>query len=135
MVASKNKTVLGVEYVTSQGEPLWRKSDQDLVELAKKEVKKLGFATEDQILDARVVRELKAYPVYDKGYRKRLEIIKKYLSRFSNLALIGRNGMHKYNNMDHSMLTAMLAVENFYGAKNDIWQVNAEVEYLEADKK
>ncbi len=136
MVADKNKTILGVEYVTSQGEPLWQKSDQELITLASKEVVKLGFATKGQILEAKVVRELKAYPVYDKGYKQRLEIIKKYLSRFSNLALIGRNGMHKYNNMDHSMMAAQMAVENFFGAEHDLWRVNTDTEeYLESFKK
>jgi len=131
MVGDKNKTVLGMEYVVSEGDPLWQMKDWELIGLAKGEAHKLGFAKIEQVVDARVVRELKVYPVYDQNYQRYLSTVKKYLSAFKNLTLIGRNGMHKYNNMDHSMLTAMLAVENLFGAKNDLWQVNADQEYQE----
>lgn len=135
MVGDKNKTVLGVEYVTDEEKPLWRMTDQELTELAKKEAAKLGFADPGQIVDAKVIRQAKAYPVYDLGYHQPLETIKNYLTQFPNLTLIGRNGMHKYNNMDHSMLMAIQAVENFFGKKHNLWQVNAEAEYLEKLKK
>lgn len=131
MVGEKGKTVLGMEYVVSQDDPLWQMKDKKLIDLAKKEAEKLGFIKADQVVDAKVVRELKVYPVYDLDYQKHLSAIKNYLSSFRNLTLIGRNGMHKYNNMDHSMLTAMLAVENFAGAKHDLWKVNADQEYHE----
>lgn len=131
MAGDKNKTVLGMEYVVSQGDPLWQMKDWELIGLAKGEAFKLGFAKIEEIVDARVVRELKVYPVYDRHYHRYLSAVKKYLSVFTNLTLIGRNGMHRYNNMDHSMLTAMLAVENLFGAKHDLWQVNADQEYHE----
>ena len=93
--------------------------------------KRQGFTKPGQVVDAKVVRELKVYPVYDLDYQKHLGLVKNYLSSFKNLTLVGRNGMHKYNNMDHSMLTAMLAVENIFGAKHDLWKVNADQEYHE----
>lgn len=134
MVGDKNKTVLGMEYVVSQSDSFWQLRDKQLIELAKDEVEKLGFARKEEVIDAKVVRELKVYPVYDLGYQKYLNTVREYLSSFDNLSLVGRNGMHKYNNMDHSMLTAMLAVENIYGAKHDLWQVNADQEYHESKK-
>jgi len=131
MVGERGRTVLGMEYVVSQGDPLWQMKDRQLIELAKKEAEKLGFTKPGQVVDAKVVRELKVYPVYDLDYQKHLGLVKNYLSSFKNLTLVGRNGMHKYNNMDHSMLTAMLAVENIFGAKHDLWKVNADQEYHE----
>lgn len=131
MVGKPGITVLGVEYVTSEKEPLWKMSDQELISLAQEEIIKLGFARLRQFVDATVVRQLKAYPVYDLGYRKNLEKVKAYLSKIKNFTPVGRNGMHKYNNMDHSMLIAMKAVENLFGGKNDLWQINTEMEYLE----
>lgn len=134
MVGDKSKTVLGIEYVTSEQSPFWRMSDQQLTEMAKNEVVRLGFADFDQTVDAKVVRQLKAYPVYDLGYRQHLKVIKNYLAQFSNLTLIGRNGTHQYNNMDHSMIMAIQAVENFFGKKHYLWQADVETEYLEAKK-
>ena len=131
MVKNKNDTILGLEYVTSENEPFWQKTDREMIELAKTEAVKLGFCQSEQIVDAKVVRELKAYPVYDLGYKKHLETVKNYLKRFANLTLIGRNGTHQYNNMDQSMLAAMLAVENFFGSNHNLWEVNADEEYLE----
>ena len=131
MVGDKNKTVLGMEYVVSVGDPLWQMKDQELIGLAKGEAHKLGFADVGQVVDARVVREQKVYPVYDQGYQRHLALVKKYLASFKNLTLVGRNGMHRYNNMDHSMLTAIKAVENFSGGKNDLWSVNADQDYYE----
>lgn len=131
MVGDKGKTVLGMEYVVSKGDTLWQMKDRELIGLAKGEAYKLGFAKIEQIVDAKVVREEKVYPLYDLDYQKHLAIVKNYLSSFKNLSLIGRNGLHKYNNMDHSMLTAIKAVENFYGGENDLWQVNTDQEYHE----
>src|SRR2546425_562533 len=91
----------------------------------------LGLAPDRSVVDGTVVRMAKAYPVYEGGYLDALETLKQYLARFSNLQPIGRNGLHKYNNQDHSMLTALLAVENMLGASHDIWAVNADDEYYE----
>ncbi len=132
MVEDKSKTVLGVEYTTVEGDPLWQWKDKQLIALAKKETVKLGFARLHQIIDAKVVRQKKAYPVYDLGYQKWLEVVKRYLKRFTNLNLIGRNGMHKYNNMDHSMMTALFAVKKILGQGDyDQWSVNTDTEYHE----
>ncbi len=132
LVPDKNQTVLGLEYTVDTHHPLWQKSNQDLIQLAQNEVIKLGFAKKKDFIDAAVKRELKAYPVYDLHYQTHLNTVKNYLARFKNLALIGRNGMHRYNNIDHSMLTAILAVENLFGAHHNIWQVNTDSEYFES---
>lgn len=139
MVPDEEKTCLGLEYFCFEGDELWTMEDEDLVELGKREVEKLGLIDAKDVVDAKVVRVPKAYPVYDTIYRDSLEIVKEFLSSIKNLQLIGRNGMHKYNNQDHSMLTAMLAVENVLMAETaevyDLWKVNAEQEYHEEISK
>jgi hypothetical protein len=131
MVPDQDKTCLGLEYFCFEGDGLWTMSDRELVELGKKELEILGLAGASNVEDGTVVRMPKAYPVYDSTYRESLEVIRNFLSRIDNLQLTGRNGMHKYNNQDHSMLTAMLAVKNILGASHDLWQVNADQEYHE----
>lgn len=131
MVPDQNKTCLGLEYFCFEGDGLWSMSDEDLINLGKKELEAIGLASAGDIEDGTVVRMPKAYPVYDATYRGSIKIVKEYLSRFQNLQLVGRNGMHKYNNQDHSMLTAMLAVKNILGADYDLWKVNADQEYHE----
>jgi len=131
MVPDENKTCLGLEYFCFEGDGLWSMADSDLVELGKKELEILGLARAADIEDGAVVRMAKAYPVYDGTYAESLVTVRKFLARLGNLQLVGRNGMHKYNNQDHSMLTAMLAVKNILGANHDLWQVNAEQEYHE----
>jgi protoporphyrinogen oxidase len=108
--------------------------DQDLIELGKKELEAIGLVKSSDIKDGSVVRMPKAYPAYDSKYREMLNIIRLYLKGISNLQLVGRNGLHRYNNQDHSMLTAMLAVENIHGANHDLWSVNEEQEYHEDSK-
>src|SRR5207249_1004853 len=110
---------------------LWRMADQALIELAKREVVAIGIVRAGTVTDATVLRVYKAYPVYDDGYLDALGTIRKWLDGFVNLQLVGRNGMHKYNNQDHSMLTAMLAVRNLFGERHDLWDVNADEEYHE----
>ena len=135
MVPDEEKTCLGLEYFCFEGDELWTMEDEDLVELGSTELEKLGFIDAKDVVDAKVVRVPKAYPVYDAVYRDSLEVVKKFLANIKNLQLVGRNGMHKYNNQDHSMLTAMLAVENILGegaaAVHDLWEVNVEQEYHE----
>jgi hypothetical protein len=106
-------------------------SDQELIELGKREVEKLGLLSASDVIDGAVVRMPKAYPVYDSTYAEALQVVRQFLSEIDNLHLVGRNGLHKYNNQDHSMLTAMLAVKNILGANYDIWSVNADQEYHE----
>jgi protoporphyrinogen oxidase len=131
MVPDQNKTCLGLEYFCFEGDGLWSMSDKDLIELGTRELESIGIAKARDVEDGSIVRMPKAYPVYDADYQEALLCIRKFLDSFQNLQVIGRNGMHRYNNQDHSMLTAMLAVDNIFGARHDLWQVNAEQEYHE----
>ena len=131
MVPDPDKTCLGLEYFCFEGDGLWTMPDADLIELGKKELGILGLVNPSDIVDGSVVRMPKAYPVYDGTYAESLRVVREFLNGVPNLQLVGRNGMHKYNNQDHSMLTAMLAVKNILGANYDLWQVNAEQEYHE----
>ena len=100
--------------------------------LARRETVTLGFANDADIVDGWVVRQKKAYPVYDAEYRGHVDALKSFLAGFSNLQMVGRNGLHKYNNQDHAMLTSLLAVRNVLGERHDVWAVNTEEEYHEA---
>src|SRR6202008_878267 len=91
----------------------------------------IGLIDPDKVVDGTVVRVPKAYPVYDEGYLAAVNVVRQYREGFSNLQVAGRNGMHKYNNQDHSMVTAMLAVQNLLGGRYDVWDVNADDEYHE----
>jgi protoporphyrinogen oxidase len=131
MVPDPNKTCLGLEYFCFKGDGLWTMKDEDLIKLGTEELGRLGLVDPKDVEDGAVVRMPKAYPVYDSVYADALETIKQFLARFDNMYLVGRNGMHKYNNQDHSMLTAMLAVKNILGANYDVWSVNEDKEYHE----
>ena len=135
MVPDPDKACYGLEYFCFENDGLWASSDADLIELAKRELMKIGLAEEGDVLDGCVVRQKKAYPVYDDDYAKHVETIRLELEeRFPNLHLVGRNGMHKYNNQDHAMMTAMLCTENILANTKlyDLWQVNGDAEYHEA---
>jgi len=135
MVPDAGKTCLGMEYFVFENDDLWSSPDGDLLELARREVVKLGLAQPDEIQDGTVVRMPKAYPMYDPGWDGQLRLIRDYLgSNFSNLQLVGRNGLHKYNNQDHSMVTALCAARNILGAHHDIWAINTEPDYQEEEK-
>jgi protoporphyrinogen oxidase len=131
MVPDPDKTCLGLEYFCFEGDRLWTMPDRDLIALATREVAQMRLAAESDVIDGSVVRMPKAYPVYDAHYAEALRIVRQFLDRLRNLYPVGRNGMHKYNNQDHSMVTAMLAVRNILGAHHDIWQVNVDQEYHE----
>ncbi len=131
MVPDPNKTCLGLEYFCFEGDGLWTMSDQDLIALGTSELAALGLVDADDVEDGAVVRMPKAYPVYDGVYVHAVNTIREYLTGMPNLYLVGRNGMHKYNNQDHSMLTAMLSVKNILGARYDVWSVNVDNEYHE----
>ncbi len=125
-------TCLGVEYFCFEGDPIWEMSDAEAVELAKKELGRIGLLDPSRVFDGVKVRVPKAYPMYDANYEEAVEVIRGYLGRFQNLQTCGRNGLHRYNNQDHSMWTAILAALNLLeGASHDVWSVNAEEEYLE----
>jgi protoporphyrinogen oxidase len=132
MVPDPSKSSLGLEYFCTEGDGLWEMSDEDLIELGKLEVDKLRLARAEEVLDATVVRMRKAYPVYDEHYEVNVAVVRTYLQEvMPNLQLVGRNGMHKYNNQDHSMMTALLAARNILGASWDPWKVNTDAEYHE----
>jgi protoporphyrinogen oxidase len=127
-----SRTPLSVEYfVFTEKDELWKADDQCLIKLAASELEKMGLIKIMEVIDGFVVREKDSYPVYYTGYQSQFEILKNYLSQFSNLQLVGRAGMYKYNNQDHALLTGLLAARNFLGEKNDIWSINTEDEYLE----
>lgn len=132
MVPDLSKTCLGMEYFCSEGDGLWAMADQALIQLATQEVValQLGVRPED-VEDGVVIRQPKAYPVYDGAYKAHLQVLQDYLATFDNLQTVGRNGMHRYNNQDHSMLTALLATRNILGESHDLWNVNVERSYQE----
>jgi protoporphyrinogen oxidase len=131
MIGRAGTTCLGLEYFCFAGDGLWTSRDADLVELGKKELIQLGLVRAEQIKDCVVVRIEKAYPVYNSSYQDNVNVIRSALSGFSNFQVVGRNGMHKYNNQDHSMMTALLAVKNLQGGRYDLWKVNSDAEYHE----
>jgi protoporphyrinogen oxidase len=125
-------TCLGVEYFCFEGDDIWEMSDEEAVELAKGDLARIGLIDPATVLDGVKVRVPRAYPMYDIGYRPALETLRDYVSGFDNLATFGRNGLHRYNNQDHSMWTAILATLNVIdGAGHDVWSVNTEEKYLE----
>ena len=135
MVPDAKLACLGLEYFCFEGDGLWTSSDAELVALAKKELAIVGLAAEADVKDGCVVRQKKAYPVYDESYKANVEAIRTELAeKFPTLHLVGRNGMHKYNNQDHAMMTAMLTVKNILAGETvyDVWNVNEDAEYHEA---
>jgi protoporphyrinogen oxidase len=135
LVPDAGMTCLGLEYFCFEGDGLWSAADADLIELAKREIDHIGLIRSEDVVDACVVRQAKAYPVYDDSYRQNVETVRRDLAlHYPNLHLVGRNGMHKYNNQDHAMMTAMLTVRNILAGEElyDIWNVNEDAEYHEA---
>jgi protoporphyrinogen oxidase len=131
MVPDPGKTFLGLEYFCNEGDELWRMSDADLIKLGTQELETMGLARAADVEGGTVIRQLKTYPVYTGEYKEYLERIRGFLDSLSNLQTVGRNGLHMYNNQDHSMLTAMLAVKNLRGEQHDVWSVNVERAYHE----
>jgi protoporphyrinogen oxidase len=124
---------VGMEYFCDQGDRLWAMSDGDLVRLAASELERIGLAAAGDLLDGMVIRQPLAYPMYDDRFPPNLGILRSYLATLGNLQTMGRNGMHRYNNMDHSMLTGSLAAANLLGGRHDLWSVNTERSYHEAE--
>jgi len=132
MVPDPSKTSLGLEYFSTEGDELWRMADYELIELGKREIERIGLAQASDVEDGCVVRVPKAYPVYDSAYQEHLAVVRTYMDSLENCQTIGRNGLHRYNNQDHAMLTGMLAVRNLVqGERNDLWSVNTDQEYHE----
>jgi protoporphyrinogen oxidase len=132
MVPRPDRTCIGLEYFCFEGDDLWAASDERLVELAAEELERLRLAEAPQVEQGYVVRVPKAYPIYDGDYAQRVATVRSWLDRIENLQQVGRNGLHRYNNSDHSMLTAIRAVDNIVGgACHDLWAVNADSAYHE----
>jgi protoporphyrinogen oxidase len=134
MVPERGKTCLGLEYFCFKGDGLWESPDQDLIAQASRELEELGLARQADVVDGAVIRMPKAYPIYDSAYRGHLDVVRAFTDLIPNLHTVGRNGMHKYNNQDHSMLAAMMAVANMEGAAYNLWDVNTDFDYHEEQK-
>jgi len=137
MVPDPHFCCYGLEYFCFEGDGLWNSSDTDLISLAKKELQQVKLADAADAVDGCVIRQPKAYPVYDDDYKRHVQIIRDALaSQFPTLHLVGRNGMHKYNNQDHAMMTAMLAARNIIAGRQvyDVWAVNEDGEYHESGR-
>ena len=133
MVADPNHVWIGLEYFCNEGDSLWARSDEEMIKLAKNELGSMDVLDPEDVLDATVIRMPKTYPAYFGSYDRFPEVIS-YVNQFENLFLVGRNGMHKYNNQDHSMLTAMTAVDNIIAdvrSRDNLWALNTEQEYHE----
>ena len=133
MVANPENTWIGLEYFANEGDELWQRSDAELIDLGIEELMKMRLITREDVLDSTLIRMLKTYPAYFGSY-ERFDEIREFTDSFEGLYLLGRNGQHRYNNQDHSMLTAMEAVDNIVSGRLDrenIWQVNAEESYHE----
>ncbi|RYE02151.1 MAG: NAD(P)/FAD-dependent oxidoreductase [Sphingomonadales bacterium] len=135
MVPDEELACVGLEYFCFEGDGLWSSSDEDLIALATSELHKLGLADPATVVGGAVVRQEKAYPVYDETYRDNVYVLRRELeTRYPTLHMVGRNGMHRYNNQDHAMMTAMLTVRNIEAGARvyDVWNVNEDAEYHES---
>ena len=136
LVPDPTKTSLGLEYFCFEGDDLWTMRDTDLLALGRREIDSIGLVSAAAVVDGCVVRMPKAYPVYDDDYQAHVAVIRGWLKSLTNLELAGRNGMHKYNNQDHSMMTALLAARNILGVGHfDTWKVNTDAEYHEGSNE
>jgi len=136
LVADPSKVWVGLEYFCYDTDPIWHLTDEKMIELAKHELEKIGIIDSGDVTDATVIRVPKTYPAYFGTYDQ-FDRIQEHVDIYRNLFLVGRNGMHKYNNQDHSMLTAMMSVDNIIEGREDkknIWDVNTEVDYHESKK-
>ena len=134
MVPSQETTLLGFEYFCAEGDNIWAASDEALFRRAEEDLAALRLAPGLKAADRIVIRQSKAYLVYDQDYQAKVLTIRDYLRHSaSNLQLVGRNGMHRYNNQDHAMMTGLLAARNIPGGSHDVWLVNSDAEYLEED--
>jgi protoporphyrinogen oxidase len=133
MVPDPEVSVLGLEYFCFEGDDLWETSDEELIALGKREMDRLGLVKAEDVVDGSVVRMPKSYPIYDDGYADAVGVIRDWIRKeVPNIAPAGRNGMHKYNNQDHSMMAALLCARNLVGADGrDPWNVNTDAEYHE----
>jgi protoporphyrinogen oxidase len=131
MTPDPSTSSLGMEYFCSEGDAFWTMSDTELIAFAGRELDRIGLAGKPQILDATVIRVPKAYPVYNATYRRGLAVVQEFLTTVPNLQLVGRNGQHRYNNQDHSMLAGLLAARNILGARFNLWDLNTDRDFHE----
>jgi len=131
MLPREDTASIGMEYFCAEGDDLWTMSDDELRALAAQELETLSLASGDTVTGSYVIRQPKAYPVYDEHYQEAVDAISGWIKGLENFHTVGRNGLHRYNNQDHSMLTAMKAAENVFGAGHDVWDVNVERSYHE----
>ena len=131
MLPDPDTASIGMEYFCQKGDGLWSSTDEELRELASQELEQLGLAKASHVIDAAIIRQPKAYPVYDGEYREALDVVEEWLKGLENFQTVGRNGLHRYNNQDHSMLSAMYAARNILGQNYNIWDVNIERSYHE----
>lgn len=131
MVNKKGCIALGLEYFCTEGDDFWKTDNQKIIQLALNEIESLKLVKKSDFIEGFVIRVPKAYPVYDESYLNNLSIIKNYLKKFKNLQTIGRGGMFRYNNMDHSILTGIYSAQNLTGGENNIWKINEEQDYYE----
>lgn len=131
MLPDQNTASIGMEYFCQAGDGLWTMDEGALVELASRELEELGLASADSVIDSAIIRQPKAYPVYDENYQEALAVIREWIEGLENFQTVGRNGLHRYNNQDHSMLSAMLAARNILGEDHNVWDVNVERSYHE----
>ena len=138
MAGEGDKTVVSVEYFTYRDEALWLESDESLAQLAIGELTRMGMLEANEVEEERVVRETEAYPVYDMGFQEHHDLLRSRIDRFSNFYSIGRAGMHRYNNMDHSLMNGILAARNYLktpGSPYALWDINMDAEYLEGGRR
>ena len=134
---TKNCACVGLEYFCNQGDKLWTSDDKTILDIAKKDLNKISIIDTNKISDYKVVRQEKAYPVYDENYKNSVtKIVDELKNNYSTMHMVGRNGMHKYNNQDHAMMSSILTVENILSNnfKNDPWMINIDAEYHEEKK-
>lgn len=131
MLPEPDRASIGMEYFCNESEPIWSTPDEELIALGARELEKIGLAPASSVIDGAVIRQPKAYPVYDSEYADALPVIREWLDGFENFQTVGRNGLHRYNNQDHSMLSAVYAARNILGADYDLWSVNVERSYHE----
>ena len=132
MAGSSGLTPITAEYFCSVGDRIWSQSEAELIALAKSELKRMKLIQPEQLHSGFIVRNEKAYPVIELGYEKKVAILRNYIAGFKNFHPIGRCGMFKYNNMDHAIVTGLLAARNVLGSRYDVWSVNIDAEYLES---
>jgi len=132
MVPDPDKTSLGLEYFCNEDDELWNLPDADLIELGRRELEIIGLGRAADVVDGCVFRVPKSYPVYDTDYAAHLATVREYVDGFENLQTVGRNGLHRYNNQDHAMMTGLLAVKNLVdGGQHDLWSINTDQDYHE----